>query len=201
MTCGAERNSSFELLRIVCMLMILNLHTFSYSTITDFDALKFLDFTREATSISAVPIFVLISGFFGIKLTNRKLWELLFNCMFWSIGVYLVSSIFFTELTILTLVKRIYFFFLSYWFVTSYIGLLILSPILNKWLDTSNDRDVMKWMIMFYLFAIFCQFVNHPDFRGGGSMLSFCWLYCLGRFLKRRIDNGWLQLVGGVSCC
>lgn len=70
--------------------MILNLHTFNFGEITQWNFMQFMDFTREATSISAVPIFVLISGYFGIKFKYEKLGSILFNCLFWMVVGYIV---------------------------------------------------------------------------------------------------------------
>ena len=64
------RDSNFECLRIVAMLMILNLHSFVGSgriTVSDIDTFIIIDYLRESFSICAVNCFVLITGYFGLN--------------------------------------------------------------------------------------------------------------------------------------
>lgn len=179
------RDSNMELLRIVCMVMILNLHTFFLPSSNAYSLWRLADFFREATSISAVPIFVIISGYFGINYSHKKLIALLFNVLYWTILGYAVCVILgVAEFSLINIVKRIYLMFLSYWFITSYIGLLLLAPLVNSWLEHTNKTSIYKWLIILYAFAFFCQFVNYPDFRAGGSIISFIWLYVLGQAIR-----------------
>lgn len=73
-----QRNSSMELLRIVSMLFIMGLH---FLMVFDFpryeDSIKaplntFVYFLLESLTIIAVNVFVMLSGWFGIKPTRKK---------------------------------------------------------------------------------------------------------------------------------
>ena len=74
------RSSNFELLRLICMLLIICGHIImihGYDTVGDSSWYIKQIFTPFCTV--AVNIFVLISGYFGIKLNTKKIWSL--NCM------------------------------------------------------------------------------------------------------------------------
>ena len=66
-----KRNSNFELLRIIAMVMIVSLHTLGHGgglNNTTVNSINFIfNHILESLSIVAVNIFILISGYFGIK--------------------------------------------------------------------------------------------------------------------------------------
>ena len=70
---GFYRESNIELLRILCIIGILMMHTFSsvYSTVSGFN-LVYGTFINSICNTS-VSIFILISGYFGIKTNIRKI--------------------------------------------------------------------------------------------------------------------------------
>lgn len=72
------RQSNFELLRIVAMFMVMMLHVnflaLGRPSVEDAGSAPLATFTRilfEVMSVGSVDLFVLISGWFGIK-ANRK---------------------------------------------------------------------------------------------------------------------------------
>ena len=84
---GGGRESKFELLRLLSMLMVLNLHSFhgyDYGS----GIMQGLDWFRESTSICAVNVFIMISGYFGIKWKFRSFFNLIFQLLFYSFAVY-----------------------------------------------------------------------------------------------------------------
>ena len=70
--------------------MILNLHSF-WGYNHGSGIVQALDFFRETTSICAVNVFLLISGYFGIKWKWKSFYNLIFQIFFYSFGIYLVA--------------------------------------------------------------------------------------------------------------
>lgn len=75
-----QRNSAIEMLRILSMMMVLMVHfvgaTFGLPTREQLYALDSGDLWKdvlESLSIVGVNCFVLISGYYGIKATRRRL--------------------------------------------------------------------------------------------------------------------------------
>ena len=81
-----QRDSNIELLRVVAMMMILTLHTRfeGIESVYDgvIDANHISRFSFQALSIVGVNLFVLISGYFGIKLKATGLINLLWQIVY-----------------------------------------------------------------------------------------------------------------------
>ncbi|OUP09311.1 hypothetical protein B5F34_06570 [Mediterranea sp. An20] len=129
------RLSNFELLRIVAMLMVVNLHTFFQPetlSINDLTVGTLADYFREATSISAVNLFVVISGYFSIKWRLKSFASLIFQVFFWVFALYtLLLFLGEIDFSLKTFLVRLNFVVTAYWFITAYIGLYLLAPLLN----------------------------------------------------------------------
>ena len=133
-----KRESNFELLRIIAMLLVMITHaTFlALGVPTHDDSINipyssFGIFLSQSFSTVCVNIFVLLSGWFGIKINLKRFSEFIFQIFFFTsiifIGLYIYSS------NVITNALLTFFMFHSsdYWFVKAYIGLYLFSPILN----------------------------------------------------------------------
>lgn len=175
-TVGA-RLSNFELLRLFCMLMVLNLHSFAGYRHGE-GIMQALDFLRESTSICAVDTFVLISGYFGIKWRKKGLFNLLFQVLFYSFAVYgvcVVTGILqFNKGEFIHCFKA---FYDSWGFITWYIILYFVSPWLNAFAEKSNSKQLMIYILIFWL-------AEHLIMRSTG-VLNFCTMYLIGRWISK----------------
>lgn len=175
------------------MFLVLILHS-GFSTVKSPTTLEvhehflqpFTRFIFESLSISCVDIFVLISGWFGIRPTKKGLLNFLFQSFYFIIGVYLVMVA--SGLTPIS-IKGITSCFLfiqdyDYWFVRTYLLLFIMSPILNAFVENANKKTYQNVLIGFFLFQTvyaWC-FVAVNAFAGGYSTISFMGLYLLARY-------------------
>lgn len=173
----SPRQSNIEALRLLCMLMILNLHSFGgYAHGSGF--LQGLDFFRETTSICAVNTFLLISGYFGIRWKFKSFFNLIFQIAFYGFGVYLVAAalglIDFSWMGFLSNIKC----FTSFWgFVTGYLLLYIFSPFLNDFVDRSASRTVLYTILVLFL----CEHFILKD----SGFFNYGIIYLIGRFLNK----------------
>ena len=90
-TKGKSRDSNIELLRILSMLLVLGLHVnylaLGKVTITDVASDPFVSLMKmelESLCIVCVNLYVLISGYFGIKIKKKSLFSLLFTILFFN---------------------------------------------------------------------------------------------------------------------
>lgn len=109
-------------------------------------------FTIESLSIVCVDVFVLISGWFGIRPNVRRMSSFLFQCFFFLGGLYIVSLAGgFGELNATGILGC--FGLLEWnWFIKAYLGLCILAPIINSFIDSSDERKLRLLIIWFYIF-------------------------------------------------
>ena len=84
-----KRKSNIELLRVISMIMILVLHIRYDGILVVYDRTmgvgSIFTFLFEALSIVGVNVFILISGYFSIRLKFRSVSNLLFQIYFYGI--------------------------------------------------------------------------------------------------------------------
>lgn len=94
------RQSNYELLRIVAMFMVMMLHVnflaLGKPTMDEANSATIPTFVRimfEVMSVGCVDLFVLISGWFGIKANRKSLLAFVFQVVFICYGVSAVCLI------------------------------------------------------------------------------------------------------------
>lgn len=184
------RQSNFELLRIVAMFMVLALHanflSFGSPTTNECIHNPFTAFTRdflEALCICSVNVFVLISGWFSIRFSIKGLLNFLFQAVVLLLILFIiVSTLGFTPPIKKFVINILYQSGGAGWFVRAYVGLYILSPILNAFVNNSSKKQIDLFLICFYLFQTYYIFSNFV--ANGYSIFSFIGLYILARRIK-----------------
>lgn len=160
-----KRNSRIELLRIICILGITAHHLVYHSDImaqplgiSRLFAQFFMMFGK-----SGVNIFVLISGYFLIgdsqndykKSIQRivKSWK---QVIVYSILVGGITLLFFKDsFSAGKLLKTVFPIITGhYWFMTAFIGLMILVPFLNQFVHNLKQGDYQKLLSAFFLITI-----------------------------------------------
>ena len=153
-----ERDSNLELLRIIAMLLVLMVHA-------DFKALdpptvgevittpvsSFLRFLSESISIVCVNVFILITGWFGIRPKVSRFSALVFQVMFIGFFIYIVL-LSFGKVERWNPVDWIRFMFMrrGLWFVGAYMVLYIISPVLNAFVSTTSRKTFKDVLIAFF---------------------------------------------------
>ena len=188
------RQSGFELLRIVAMIFILILHadclSFGFPSTQEIAASPFSAFLRtwlETIAVVAVNTFVLISGYFGIRLRADRFMGLLFQSVFYIMGVYLVLVAIGWEVFSVTHFARC----LSPldpsggWFIPVYIGLMLLSPILNTFVTQTGEKNLLGVIVALLLMqSVFGWGVDHLKVSAGYSLFSFILLYLIVQYIR-----------------
>ncbi len=189
---NTKRDLNIELLRIILMFLILLIHANavclpieSKNQINLFR--PFIFFFIEAVTYCAVPTFILISGWYGIHATKKGILKFLFQCLFFTIGIYIVNL--FTRNAVVNLYSILRCFFLStddgYWFIRSYIFLYILSPILNAFIKNASYKQYKIILICFFLYQTFFGWSNiDVEFNRGFSTIYFIGLYLVAHYVR-----------------
>lgn len=186
------RQSNFELLRIVAMFLILVLHsdfwTLGAPTWDDFIITPFAATTRttfQAVSIVSVNIFILISGWFGIRSNLKSLLNFLFQCMYFLFGIYAVLLLIGKVQLTPSAILDCFLLTAANWFIKAYLGLYLLSPVLNAFVDKVSKQSFQKVLISFFIFQTCFGITNAAQFIDFGySTFSFVGLYLLARYLR-----------------
>jgi len=198
------RQSNIELLRIVATFFILVLHANfqafgapSKSEIMDAPAASFLRFLVQAIAVVGVDVFILISGWFGIRPSWKSALNLAFQFFFFTVGIYAVAVGFGTLKFSKEIILNCFCLGHWNWFLRAYIGLFILAPVLNAFAETAPRRIFRMEVIAFFTFEIAYGWIARETqgFYKGQSTLSFIGLYLLARYV-RRFRPSWSYLPG-----
>lgn len=189
-----ERKSNIELLRIVAMLFVVLLHANYFSlgrvNITDIIINPIPTFFKaylEQLCIVCVNVFVLISGWFGIRPTLKGGLSLLFQVFFFHILIILVLLAI-GESIPASGFYRLFYEDSPYWFVIAYLILYAVSPILNAFIETVNVRTYLSVLVSFFLLEFAFGWMSNVAgavYNEGYSAISFMGLYLLARYLYK----------------
>lgn len=142
-----QRNSAIEMLRILSMMMVLMVHfvgaTFGLPTREQLYALDsgvLWKDVLESLSIVGVNCFVLISGYYGIKTTRRRLLDFTLWCLFASLLAYACRCVEAGCLADGFVGALLVYSKTDLWFVPAYLALFLLSPLLNAGLERLDGR-------------------------------------------------------------
>ena len=199
-----KRESNIELCRIFAMLLVLLLHAnyfslgrVNYADISADVTGTFIKAFAEQLCVICVNVFILISGWFGIRSNLKGGLSLLFQVLFYHILVILlflcIGETVSLKLVLLGCFGR------TYWFVISYLILYVLSPILNAFIESSTPKIYASVLIVFFLMEfIYGWHWDYAAFKNGYSTISFIGLYLLAQFVRRYLHK--LQSLGIYKC-
>ncbi|MGM9693418.1 MAG: acyltransferase family protein, partial [Alloprevotella sp.] len=185
------RASNFELLRLVAMAMVLVLHANFYSlgepTHTLFSRDPWAFGGRvfwEFLALPAVNLFVLISGWFGIRPSWRGALNLLFTVFFFSALAGIVLTACGETFAVADFLKSLYPCG-GLWFIQSYLLLFVLSPVLNAFIASADRQTLKRLLLAFFALAFLLGWMrNIPDFNNGYSVVWFMALYLFARYMR-----------------
>ena len=189
-----KRESNFELLRIVLMLLIIVGHLLLNSEKLGAIGTKEYYITNIMRSFTVFGVngFILLSGYFGINLNYKKLIRLDIKILFYTWIFFVIGIV--SGIHQINIIKDILLIFpvitKRYWFITDYFVLCILSPFLNKFIQSLDKEELKKLLlisgIIFYLIATFCFMINADQIvnDSGYGMINFIYLYFIGFYLK-----------------
>ena len=202
---NGPRQSNIELLRILAMFLVLVVHasfvTTGFPSLDDFQQDPLPSFTKtffESISKVCVNVFILISGWFGIKPSIKGFCNFLFQCAYFLFSIYIVFLIFgLTPLSLKGIAGCLCLTSLN-WFIRAYAALYILSPVLNAFVEKASKRQFACTLVAFFIFQTIWGWTGAAKFiEYGFSTFSFIGLYLLARYLNI-YGNQKLTAWGGV---
>lgn len=189
-----QRASNIELLRIVCMILIVMYHVRDSYYI----GIGVLPCAFTFGGIFAVDCFVIITSWYsnGQQNTNHIIkfvgQVLTYIFIYFIAAIIVYSNANGTNIVtsfLIMLRKDLYSpAFNVYWFATSYFWLLLLIPYINPFLNTIDIKKYKSFIItLSILFAIYGSF----DYNSSNisNILIFVYIYCLTIYLKRNKNN------------
>lgn len=172
------RNSSIELLRIVCMMFIV-MHHIIITTIAPNFCNPFYNVLDTIFHI-AVVVFVIITGYFGISFKLGRLIRLWAQIAFYSILAGFVAYFVLHTISIKQLCDcALPIYRKPYWFMSSYVELFLVAPALNAVVNNLNRKELLFTIVA----LLYSTNVFPPDVILSSGLLLFSLLYLIGRYL------------------
>lgn len=186
------RNSSFELLRIVAMFMIVA-HHFSVHGGFDFpaDSMTLNHLWQQFILMGGGlgnGIFVAISGYFLINsagLNLRRLFNLWARIFFYSVAIYLLFLFVGHEAfslkrflkALMPITKA------QWWFASAYFVMYLIHPYVNKLLHSFTREEYRKFLLAVFLYWSIIPALTKSDF-GANATINFVCMYSLAGYVR-----------------
>ena len=188
------RESNLELLRIISMMLVLLVHYLPLRALTTLDVLSnnplkaFFNLEMHSIAIVCVHCFILISGFFGIRQRTQSFLSFLFQLLFWAVAGYVIAKSIdsYFMLSQSYNVTNLLGWYKGRWFVSAYLTLYVLSPLINSFIEKSSEDELLKFILAFYAFStIYGYCFGSKEFATGLSAISLVGLYLIGAWLRK----------------
>ncbi|MEE3496521.1 MAG: acyltransferase [Butyrivibrio sp.] len=187
-----KRDANIELLRIVAMLMIITLHFNNQSKALlvlgePASNVQIFATVLEAIAITGVNVYVLISGYYlsSSKVRLSKVLLLILQVYFYTllisgammlVGAYTVKP----DDKLDRMLK--YLFPISsehYWFVTAYVIMYVLAPVMNAAVNTLKRKQLKTVIIGLLTWFCFIKSIVPVKFGTDRMGYDFGWFICL----------------------
>lgn len=189
------RNSSIETCRILATFTVLAFHFNGWlagGIPKHFDTDHISVFRVSQAAIESftcicVNMFLIISGFLGMKLKWRFILCICLLLVSVHVPFYLMDCFFFSEqFEIKTFLRKFLVISNGGYFIQCYLMLMFLSPVLNSYIE-KYGKSGFHWCILFIVVEFWFDCITHTDYLGfnhGFSVIHFVLVYMIARYLN-----------------
>ena len=182
------RDSQMELLRIVAMSMILIHHFVAHGSPYDI-YVQGLGF-QNSFVFYGVNLFVMISGYYGIKVRWKSFLSLIITVMFFVIidalltttGSWYANGCAVFGLDVLK--EALLVPFKMYWFVSCYMVLYMFAPVINIGLKNATQVQLRTIVVIVLCYSVYGGLVFDYAIDLGYTVTQFMLLYITGFWIK-----------------
>lgn len=189
-----NRLSNIELLRMIAMFAIILGHFWGHGlqSVDEIAGTKEADILSFLTSFLTchVNLFLLITGYFGIKFRWKGIISLTIKILFYSLTIYfgylLITG---NKFTFDAFIRRFLFFcrMSPWWFIESYIYLYLFSPLINRVIEPLNKTQYQKVLVLLLFINVIIGGLFRSQQIGvtGFCFQHFALMYCIGGYIRR----------------
>lgn len=195
-----SRQSNFELLRLFAIFLVI----FGHCLLRTGNAGVHEPYVQNlngilgsllyALCVIGVNLFILISGYFGIRKVVKSVVKILIDCVVYGSIAFLIGRMGgVAENGVHSLKDLIGIInYDNWWFVASYLQLVVLSPLIERSLKDIDYNTFSYFIILLCVFNFYfswrCGAINDH----GYNITNFVFLYYIGRYLKKSEDKRWM---------
>ena len=187
-----ERQSNFELLRIIAMIAIAANHFVSHGVLESANNIPavnliWLMFLKTGGKIG-VDIFVLISGYFSVfsqkSITKKafRMWLQIFTYSAAAFVIFVLAGI--QPFSIKEMLRHLFpITFSNWWFASTFFILLLLMPFINKFLTSLERKNYKRFLALTGICWCILPTFTSQNFQGN-ELLWFVFLYSAAAYIK-----------------
>lgn len=179
-----QRNSTIELLRILSMMLIVlyhfNARQHELYVVTEprpEDSNFIFELLTHSLGKIGVPVFVFISGWYGINFKKDRFIDIAFQCLFYAsisfVGIKLIGGH--------IALKNVIFFLNNWWFAASYLCLYVLAPCIERMFSIYSKKHMLFIVALFYFLSYGDIVVQSANIGGLYIMLA---MYLSARWIR-----------------
>ena len=181
-----QRQSNIELLRCFAMLCIIVYHLCLFALGGVSTGTKLYQALQIPLHIG-VPLFVLISGYFGIRFSLKGLMRLCSKGYFYFVPLAVIPMVLTHSGGVKDILKSIFIFgFDAQWYLNTYLYLFLFSPIINRYLENITKSQRLYLLAILTFMSVYIGNVTEGDvcLVEGKNLTNFLLLYTLGNSLR-----------------
>lgn len=203
-----QRDSNFELLRLIAMYMIVLIHANVY--IGDFMPTPvgaIYNPIINGICNTGVSLFILISGYYGVSFNIKKITKLECKMITYSLLVFGLSLVVYAKTMtdgdkLELLIKSVLpFASRNHWFYSCYILIVLFSGFINRFVDTLDKKSFRTLlMLMLFCFSVLptCFYFEIVQDNGKG-IVQMLMVYLMGRYIRMSETEEKIKMVGVYS--
>lgn len=201
-----KRDTRFEVLRIISMVFIISSHFSLYGNWNEKSSHIISTMQFQPLGQIGVYLFVMISGYFfstrSVNLKNvwRRIIPLWKKTILYSIFVCIVAIILkLNSINIRSILKSILPISLNeYWFMTSFILLMLMTPLLNYLINNYDKKDLQYCILGIVIVADIYPLLNNSPLGGLLSSSVLISSYLIAGYIRKytfNIKSYWLVVL------
>lgn len=185
----AVRNSSVEVFRILATFLVLIAHFNGWFVggIPKFDGEEVSAFRIGQLFIGSlcaccVNCFLVISGWYGIRLKWKTIWNINWMLLCVYVPFYVVRCFITHEFRLYTLLTCFFGVLRESYFIQCYLMVMFLSPVLNVFIE-KYGRKILPYVLCFWGIEFFAEVIGNQSLgiNEGYSVIHFVLMYMLAR--------------------
>lgn len=201
------RDSRFEILRIIAMLLIVLHHMALYSGMLEsqmFHVKAVGEFIIIGGKIGCF-LFVVLSGYFAVDTVRSSVNQIIKTwtaAVFYNVALMVLFKYIGTSISAKSIIKGL--FPISggaYWFLTAYIGMLLFSPGIVCIIDKLSDTQLKEFGILAAIAIIFVPTLLVIINPFSNTVMLFCFYYAIGVYIRKTaIEKRIKHPIAKASC-
>lgn len=179
-----KRDSNIELLRIVAMIFIVIFHISIHAQGSSLVTHPYI----TGIACTGVNLFILISGYFGIRLKWRSLLNIVAVLVFFNALTLASKCVIYDYKPVISdigcLILPVSHSW--WWFARNYLILMLLSPAINLIIEKSSKKQILYIIgVLAYFSCVSGYLFENSVNKDGFNLFNFVFIYMIGSCIKR----------------